>query len=46
MYDSILTDFLKHLNALAIMDKADSVNGFSGPLFSEITKSILQIISE
>ncbi|MEG1705313.1 MAG: pyruvate ferredoxin oxidoreductase [Clostridia bacterium] len=28
---------LKHLKALAIMDKADSVNGYSGPLFSEIT---------
>lgn len=28
---------LKNLKALAILDKADSVNGYSGPLFSEIT---------
>jgi pyruvate ferredoxin oxidoreductase alpha subunit len=31
---------LKHLKALAIMDKADSVNGYSGPLFSEITSAM------
>lgn len=31
---------LKHLKALAILDKADSVNGFSGPLFSEITSAM------
>ena len=28
---------LKHLKSLAILDKSDSVNGYSGPLFSEIT---------
>ncbi len=28
---------LKNLKALAILDKSDSVNGYSGPLFSEIT---------
>ena len=31
---------LKHLKALAIMDKSDSINGFCGPLFSEITASM------
>lgn len=31
---------LKHLKALAIMDKADSINGYSGPLFSEITSAM------
>lgn len=31
---------LKNLKALAIMDKADSVNGFSGPLYSEITSAM------
>lgn len=31
---------LKHLKALAIMDKADSVNAFSGPLFSELTSAM------
>ncbi len=31
---------LKNLKALAIMDKADSVNGYSGPLFSEITSAM------
>ncbi len=31
---------LKHLKALAIMDKADSINAYSGPLFSEITSAM------
>ena len=31
---------LKNLKALAIMDKCDSVNGYSGPLFSEITSAM------
>ena len=31
---------LKNLKALAILDKADSVNGYSGPLFSEITSAM------
>lgn len=31
---------LKNLKALAILDKADSLNGYSGPLFSEITSSL------
>jgi pyruvate ferredoxin oxidoreductase alpha subunit len=31
---------LKNLKALAIMEKADSVNGYSGPLFSEITSAM------
>jgi len=31
---------LKHLKALAILDKADSVNAYSGPLFSEITSAM------
>lgn len=31
---------LKKLKALAIMEKADSVNGYSGPLFSEITSAM------
>lgn len=31
---------LKDMKAIAIMDKADSVNGFSGPLYSEITSAL------
>ena len=31
---------LKHLKSLAILDKSDSVNGYSGPLFSEITSAM------
>lgn len=31
---------IKHLKALAILDKSDSVNGYSGPLFSEITSAM------
>lgn len=30
-----IANSLKHLKALAIMDKADSVNGMSGPMYSE-----------
>lgn len=35
-----ISNELKNLKALAILDKADSVNGFSGPLFSEITSAM------
>lgn len=35
-----LAESLKYVKALAIMDKADSCNGFSGPLFSEITSAL------
>lgn len=35
-YNELCED-LKHLKAIAILDKADSVNGFCGPLYSEIT---------
>ena len=35
-----LAESLKELKAVAIMDKADSVNGFSGPLFSEVTSAM------
>lgn len=31
---------LKHLKALAILDKSDSINGYSGPLFAEITSAM------
>ena len=31
---------LKHLKAIAVLDKSDSVNGYSGPLFSEITSAL------
>lgn len=31
---------LKNLKALAIMDKADSINGYCGPLFGEITSAM------
>jgi len=31
---------LKHLKALAIMDKADSVNGMSGPLYMELVTAL------
>lgn len=35
-----LAKSLRNVKALAIMDKADSCNGFSGPLFSEITSAL------
>ena len=35
-----LAESLKHLKALAVMDKADSVNGMSGPLYSEIVTAL------
>lgn len=31
---------LKNLKALAILDKSESINGYSGPLFSEITSTM------
>lgn len=31
---------LKNLKALAILDKADSINGYCGPLFGEITSAM------
>lgn len=31
---------LSHLKALAILDKCDSINGYSAPLFSEITSAM------
>ena len=37
---SELADSLKHLEVLAIMDKADSVNGMSGPMYSEIVAGL------
>lgn len=35
-----LSQSLKHLKALAIMDKADSVNGMSGPMYSEFVAGL------
>ena len=35
-----IPEALKNLKSLAILDKADSVNGFSGPLLSEITSAM------
>ena len=35
-----LAESLKDMKAIAIMDKADSCNGFCGPLFSEITSAL------
>ena len=35
-----LSNEFKNLKALAIMDKADSINAYSGPLFSEITSAM------
>ena len=35
-----LADSLKHLKSLAILDKADSVNGMSGPMYSEIVAGL------
>ena len=37
---SELANSLKHLKALAIMDKADSVNGMSGPLYMELVTAL------
>ncbi len=33
-------DNLKHLKALAVMDKADSVNGMSGPMYTELVTAL------
>ena len=33
---------VRNLKALAIMDKADSVNGMSGPLFTELSAALLK----
>ena len=38
-YNEISKEF-KGLKALAIMDKSDSINGYSGPLFSELTSAM------
>ena len=38
-YDD-LPESLKHLKALAIMDKSDSVNGYAAPLFTELTSAM------
>lgn len=38
-YDKIPKE-LVNLKALAILDKCDSINGYSGPLFSEITSAM------
>lgn len=35
-----ISDCLKNIKALAIMDKCDSINAYSGPLFSEITSAM------
>jgi len=35
-----LANSLKNLKALAIMDKADSINGMSGPMYSEIVSGL------
>lgn len=35
-----ITERLKHLKALAIMDKCDSVNGYAAPLFTELTSAM------
>ena len=35
-----LANGLKHLKSLAIMDKADSINGMCGPLYSEIITAL------
>ena len=35
-----LPEDLKHLKALAIMDKCDSVNGYAAPLFTELTSAM------
>ncbi len=37
---SMIANELKHLKAVAILDKSDSNNGYSGPLFSEITSAL------
>ena len=35
-----LADSLKHLKALAVMDKADSVNAMSGPVYTELITAL------
>ena len=35
-----IADSLKHLKALAVMDKADSLNGAGGPLFTDVTSAM------
>ena len=38
-YEDLPKD-LKHLKALAIMDKCDSINGYGAPLFMELTSAM------
>lgn len=35
-----IPDSIKNLKSLAILDKSESINGYSGPLFSEITSAM------
>ncbi len=35
-----IPEAVKHLKALAIMDKCDSINGYCAPLFSELTSAM------
>ena len=37
-----LADSLKGLKSLAVMDKADSINGFSGPLYTEVSSALFR----
>lgn len=41
-WEEIAND-LKNLKALAVLDKADSYNSYSGPLFAEITSALYSI---
>lgn len=41
-WEEIAND-LKNLKALAVLDKADSYNAYSGPLFAEITSALYSI---
>lgn len=38
-----IADALKNVKALAILDRADSMNGFGGPLFNEVRSALYEL---
>ncbi|MEK6530863.1 MAG: pyruvate ferredoxin oxidoreductase [Deltaproteobacteria bacterium] len=38
-----LADALKHLKAIAVLDRADSMSGFGGPLFNEMRSALYDV---
>ncbi len=38
-----IADALKHIKAVAVLDRADSMSGFGGPLFTEIRSALYEL---